>query len=233
MKLIVTRPEDDAGPLAAKLQTLGHEAIMVPLLEIVCRNSIELPDLPFQALCMTSANGLTAEFDVSRFHATPFFAIGPQSATAARRHGFTRVSDKGGNVEGLMLAMARQLDPKNGPILYISGSETTGDLEGKLRHHGFSVTRVMTYDAVPRAVSELPDALAEADGVLLYSPRSARLWTKQVGDTTQEDAAGRLTHFCLSANVAAALPQSWPKRISHKPDENGMLALLDHGGEAE
>lgn len=233
MKLLVTRPLDDAQPLAEKLESLGHEAIIVPLLKIEPRQDVVIPELPFQALCVSSANGLSIKADLGQFHHTPFFAVGPQSAREARRIGFDHVHDKGGNVEGLVRNICKCLKPANGPVLYLSGSETTGDLEGKLKAQGFAVSRVIAYDALPCNVDDLGGLLQGADGVLLYSPRTAKLWVQQVRQAGLETVAASVTHFCLSANVAANLPQQWTKRLSNTPDENGMLSLLDQSGEAE
>ncbi len=233
MKLLVTRPVEDAQPLAEKLEGLGHEAVIVPLLAINPRDGIVLPDLPFQALCVSSANGLAAKADLSVYHHIPFFAIGPQSALEARRQGFDHVHDKGGSVEGLVRTICKCIKPEAGPILYLSGSETTGDLEGKLKTQGFSVSRVIVYDALPCKVAELPSLLEGADGVLLYSPRTTKLWVAQVQSAGLQERAKTLQHFCLSANVAANLPQDWAKRISATPDENGMLTLLDQAAEAD
>jgi uroporphyrinogen-III synthase len=233
MKLLVTRPVEDAQPLAEKLEGLGHEAVIVPLLAIQPRDGVVLPDGPFQALCVSSANGLTTKAELSSFHHIPFFAIGPQSALEARRQGFDHVHDKGGNVEGLVRTMCKSLKPENGPVLYLSGSETTGDLEGKLKAQGFTVARVIVYDAQPCLVDDLESLLSGADGVLLYSPRTTKLWVSQVQKAGLENRAQNLQHFCLSANVAANLPQAWAKRISGTPDENGMLTLLDQSAEAD
>ena len=168
-----------------------------------------------------------AEADLTAFKHLPFFAIGPQSALEARRHGFDHVHDKGGNVEGLVRTMVKQTRPEKGPILYLSGSETTGDLEGKLKTQGFTVARVIAYDAMPCTVDGLAVICKGADGVLLYSPRSAKLWAQQVAEANLGEMVSKLQHFCLSANVAAALPQSWRKTVSAAPDENAMLQLLD------
>jgi uroporphyrinogen-III synthase len=233
MKLLVTRPVEDAQPLADKLGGLGHVAVIVPLLNITPRDGMVLPEGPFQALCVSSANGLAAKADLSVFHHIPFFAIGPQSALEARRQGFDHVHDKGGNVEGLVRMICKSLKPENGPVLYLSGAETTGDLEGKLKTQGFKVARATVYDASPCRVSNLPAMLDGADGVLLYSPRTAKLWVAQVNQADLVNRAKTLQHYCLSANVAANLPQDWAKYVSRTPDENGMLSLLDQSGEAD
>jgi uroporphyrinogen-III synthase len=233
MKLLVTRPLEDAQPLADKLEGLGHEAVVIPLLQIKPRDGVVLAEGPFQATCVSSANGLTAKANLTHLHHIPFFAIGPQSALEARRQGFDHVHDKGGNVEGLVRTLCKSLKPENGPVLYLSGAETTGDLEGKLKAHGFTVVRQVVYDAEPSVVSNLAQLLSGAEGVLLYSPRTAKLWVAQVQQAALVEDVKKIQHFCLSANVAANLPQGWAKRISQTPDENGMLTLLDQSAEAD
>lgn len=47
MRLIITRPEEDALSLKAKLETRGHAAIMAPLLKIVPRSQAFVPPLAY------------------------------------------------------------------------------------------------------------------------------------------------------------------------------------------
>ena len=58
MRLIITRPEEDALPLKAKLETRGHTAILAPLLKIAPRSQTYVPPLAYQLICITSANAL-------------------------------------------------------------------------------------------------------------------------------------------------------------------------------
>jgi uroporphyrinogen-III synthase len=139
------------------------------------------------------------------------------------------VIQQGGDVDGLVSHIQQNLNPVEGPILYLSGAQTSGDPEGRLRAIGFDVTRVITYDAVPTN-PDLRD-LKDADAVLLYSPRSAVLWRTTL-DRHGVDAAG-LMHLCLSANVAAKLPPGFKIKISSSPHEDDMLALLEQQHEVE
>lgn len=231
MHVIVTRPHADAVALEQKLHAMGHEVRCLPLLAIVPRRPVTIPARPYQAICITSANGLQPTLDVTAQLTTPLFSVGPQSAAAARRFGFTRVAVHGGDVRGLAEACRAQLRPDQGPILYLSGAETSGDLEGQLRMGGFDVDRIVTYDARPLRVDDLRAALHWGQAVLHFSPRSAGLWMQAL-DSDGLDASS-LLHCCLSANVAARLPQSWTKRIAATPDESAILATLDRPGKDE
>jgi uroporphyrinogen-III synthase len=230
MKLIITRPMGDGVPLARKLEGRGHEAIIAPLLRIEARTDAILPDNRYQAICITSANVfVNPELLRARQH-LPLYSVGPQSAEAARLAGFTDVRERGGNVRGLAEAIARELPAATGPVLYLSGQQTSGDLQGLLTTQGFEVDRFVIYDAVPLAMTLSQDELSQADGVLLYSPRSARLWVEALSGRKVKNG---FIHFCLSQNVARNLPLGSRLRIAQQPDEDHMLSLLDQAGEAE
>ena len=225
MRLIITRPEEEALALMSKLAGRGHSATLMPLLEIVPRTDIIIPPSNYQAVCVTSANALKNAGLSVQFKNIPLLAVGPQSLDAARQAGFPNASAHGGDLHGLVAHVKANLDPETGPILYLSGAETSADLQALLRASGFMVTRVITYDAVIQKPSGLESALVHADGVLLYSPRTARIWCDLVAGL--EKPAATPKYYCLSENVAKTLPQHWKKRVAETPNEAAMLALLD------
>ena len=227
MRIILTRPAEDAAPLAAKLLQLGHSPIIMPLLKIVARPIMEMPSKNYQAICLTSANAVRVLNDISAFKNIPLFAVGQQSMQMAIEKGFAHVSAHGGDVTGLHRFLASQLMPHNGPILYLSGSETSGDLQGRLHSSGFEVDRFITYDAVKAGISAFQSDIIGAEAVLLYSPRTAKLWVYEIETLKLSETASRIKHICLSPNVAANLPQSWPRAIAENPTETSLLALLD------
>ncbi len=227
MKLIITRPRADAVPLAEQLTRLGHQAFIHPLLDVVPRAGVKVPQKTYQAICITSANGLANAAIPSHLSATPLLCVGPQSAAAAKAKGFVNVSAQGGDVAGLSAWIMQHLKPHDGPLLYLSGAATSGDLEGHLTRAGYDVDRVISYDAEAVTPVELAGTLRIADGVLLYSPRTATLWVEQVEKAEAHQHIGKIMHYCLSPAVAAKLPQNWQKRVAQSPDEMAMLALLD------
>ena len=93
MKLFVTRPRLDAEPLAELLREKGHETVIAPLIEIVPRKHVPIPRLDFQAICITSANGIRS-LAVPLPSGLPVYAVGAQSAVAAKAKGFTNVQDR-------------------------------------------------------------------------------------------------------------------------------------------
>jgi uroporphyrinogen-III synthase len=226
MKLVITRPHLDAVALSEKLIALGHDVVIAPVLEIVPRQNIVVPDFKFQAICLTSANGIrnfTGDIDLN----IPVFAVGEQSARAALDFGFINVVAKGGNVHGLVKAVKHVLISADGPLLYISGAETSGDLQGQLQGLGFHVLRLITYDAVAQDLAGQKEEILSSAGVLLYSPRSAKLWLTQMQKLNLSAQLSEMNHFCLSPQVASELSQYSHILIANSPSEDAMLTLLE------
>ena len=227
MQLIITRPETDALPLKVKLENLGHSAILAPLLKIVPRPDAYIPPLAYQLVCATSANALKSVHLNDDTKKILLLTVGPQSLAVAKQEGFKNCQAHGGDVQGLASHITANFDPKNGPILYLSGAETSSNLRAVLKTSGFAVERVIIYDAIIQTPSEIDRALAKANGVLLYSPRSARIWCDLMVSSKLEKQAAAPTYYCLSDNVAKILPIPWQRRVAKTPDEAAMLALLD------
>lgn len=228
MRILVTRPEEDAAPLAAKLLALGHQVISLPLLTIAPRPHVEIPHEPWQAVLATSANGIRMLEDHDNLKSIRILTVGPQSLIAARAAGYVRAEAYGGDVTGLAAFIVANLKPEAGPLLYLSGAETSGDLEGRLAALGFACHRAIVYDAVAAAdPAPLRASLPDADAVLLYSARSAKIWRDLVTKGGLLAEAARPTYFCLSMNVAKALPEPWSVKVAKTPDETAMLTLLE------
>ena len=229
MRIAVTRPEEDAGLLGAKIETMGHEVIAAPMMSIRPRRDVTLPELAYQAIAVTSANGIRALARPDRLKSFRILTVGPQSLAAARALGFSAEAH-GGNVSGLAAFIRAELDPATGPILYLSGAETTGDLEGQLNAAGFDCRRIVLYDAVPSpTLGQAESAIREGrlDAVLLYSPRTARIWQGLIAAAGLADQTAELRYFCLSRNVAAVLPEGLKVQIAASPGEAALLALLE------
>ena len=237
MRLIVTRPKADAATLAQHLEEAGHEVLLAPLLSIRLADKLEVPERDYQAVLITSANGARAleqRAGLARLRSATAIVVGPASAEAAVRAGFERIEQADGDVHALVRSTVALLRPGNGPLLYISGAVTAGDLAATLQRSGFQVDRVVAYEARP--AEALPGPCAEAiaadgaDGVVLYSPRSARVWAKLVVEAGLAAAAMQMVHYCLSENVAGALREGLGEgvavQVARQPNESALLELI-------
>ncbi len=238
MRLVVTRPSGDSEELATVLRHDGHDVIVEPLLEIVPRETTRPILSRYQGLLVTSANGmryLAVDGVGPGCLGLPVYAVGDASRDAARQAGFSNVESAAGDLAALVALVRERVDPESGPLLYPTGSKVAGDLRAMLGTHGYAVERAVLYDAVP--VDRLKTATAQAlerggvDGVLLFSPRTAAIWTDLVCRSGLAAAAAALNAFCLSRAVAEKVHDGLSGhdanvQTSRTPDLAGMLALL-------
>ncbi len=239
MAVIVTRPEPDAGRLAERLSEKGYEPLVCPLMQIVFDGKAEIPQRDYQAILVTSANGLRALESgglVESLKGAQVIAVGPASARFAGELGFAKVSEAAGSVEALADLVRQTLARDGGPLLYVTGKSRAGDLKADLERGGFDIDRVEVYEAAPAGQldSSIVETIrnGEADAVLLYSPRTARIWAKLVRqDGLAADIAG-VRHVCLSQAVADALYQELGRNltvaVASRPEDDAMLEAMAH-----
>lgn len=235
MRLLVTRPDEDGRALVELLKARGHDALHAPLMDIVAAPDAVWPVIKPQALIITSANGarFAAQHEgAAKWKDLPVLAVGDASADVARAHGFGDVTSADGDVGTLAALIIEKLAPEAGPLLHIAGTVTAGDLKGVLGRRGFEVQRAVLYEA--RAVSELPKAVMAAieardiSGVLIYSPRTARLFMQLVKQAGLQQGLAAVTAFCLSQAVADELAGAqWGEiQVSLAPTQAAMLELV-------
>jgi len=87
MRIVVTRPDDQADPLVARLEALGHEVVRCPLIRIEPLGDEPIDPSPYDWVVVTSRNG--ARELARRLAGRPkrIAAIGPGTAEALREHG--------------------------------------------------------------------------------------------------------------------------------------------------
>jgi uroporphyrinogen-III synthase len=236
MRLLVTRPIEDSQRLAAKLRALGHDPVVAPLMNVYFLEGAALSLDGIQAVLATSANGVRALARRTARRDLVLLAVGPQTAETAAEHGFASITSAQGDAVALAELVAARLDSTRGPLFHAAGAETAGRLRQRLEALGFSVESEILYTA--QAVAPLPkvaaDALAsgELDGVMVFSPRSARIFSGLVTAATLEAACARLDAYCISAAAAEALsPIAFARMaVAGSPNEGAIFSLLTAPG---
>ena len=236
--ILVTRPAEDSGPLAARLRALGFGVSVEPMLEIRWLDGPE-PDVEnVQALLFTSANGVRGYARRTSRRDRPVYAVGDATATAAREAGFAQVESASGDVYALAALVRQRCAATSGPLLHVAGTKLAGDLAGMLAESGFSILRETLYDAVP--TGHLSDGTAAAlrtgtlDAVLFFSPRTARSFVRLVNEAGLIDRCRTVDALCLSPAVAEAARTygelgvtPWQSvRVAPRPEQDSLLGLL-------
>jgi uroporphyrinogen-III synthase len=240
--VLVTRPAEDAGPLARRIEALGHRALCEPLLVIRFLDGATLDLDGAQALAFTSANGVRA-----LMHTKPdaprlglrVFAVGKATAAAARAAGFGNVAAAGGDVNSLARNIVAELRPDAGAVVHVAGRERAGDLSAALAAKGFDSRRAVLYaaDAVESFSPATVDALRSGaiDDVVIFSPRTARGFVTLLARAGLAREPERLRLVALSHRVveAAQGPRFAAVAVAARPDQDALLDLLDTGASGE
>jgi len=235
MRILVTRPELDAGLEVEALAARGHDAVLSPLLVIEQVKGATLDLAGVQALIVTSRNALRAlshhpALDAAR--KLPVFAVGEATAESARALGFAKVIQGSGTGAGLAQLIAGQAGSSGGRLVHLAGETLAFDLKSALEARGFRVSQPVIYRAVP-ATELAPEALSriragKLDGVILLSPRTAKTFLallERYGAVTQ---GKRLVCYCISEAVAEVVtPLGFRVRVAAHKREEDVLALLD------
>lgn len=235
MRVLVTRPEEDAGGLVERIAALGHEAVHAPLIKIETRAGVEIDLAGAQAIVATSRNALRALATNPALDAAlqlPLLAVGRATAAFAREMGFREVHTGPGDGSGLAETIRAMLNPAHGALLHISGETLAFDLAAALAPAGFTIRRAIVYRSTP--ADRLPPLVADRlrdsslDAVTLMSPRTAETYARLVAEAGLVEAARGPAYICLSPAVAERLSPIAPGHVltPPTPSTEEMLALL-------
>jgi uroporphyrinogen-III synthase len=233
VRLLVTRPEPDAGETAARLRAMGHAVMLQPMLRVVFADAPEgLPDPA--ALIATSRNGvraLAAWPIAAAWRGKPLFVTGEGTAQTSAEAGFTDVRSGGADAAALANRIVRDLGKGEGPIVYAAARDRTGALAGGLTAAGYDLRVVEAYRAEP--VAELDPGVAGAlragriDGILVFSRRTAEAFVAAVDAAGLSPVLAGIACFALSERTAQPLRALSPLvRVAERPDFDGILALI-------
>ncbi len=235
MKIVITRPEEDAERFAGDVRSAGAEPVIAPLMAVRYLDGAPPTLDGAQALLFTSANGVRALARATKHgsggRGLPVFAVGDATAAAARDAGFTNVRSAEGDVADLASLAAGALDPAAGRLLHVAGTAVAGDLAVDLAARGFEVARAVLYEMEIAEI--LPTAAADVlqaggGGIALFSPRTADLFAQLVLDAGLAGACAGTTAFCLSDAVAGSISGlRWGGvRVAARPTAAALLASI-------
>jgi uroporphyrinogen-III synthase len=233
MHLLLTRPDTgEPDALQAALAEAGHHITNAPLLTVTPAGA--MPSLEgVQGLIATSRNGLKAVAPLpAAALALPLFAVGPATGALGHALGFRKVIEGPGTGRELAEAIASDVDPAAGALVHLAGDTLAYDIKGALTAKGFTVQTEVVYRSEPVAgfTPEVADTFRRdsLDGVVLMSPRTAKVYGKLVADAALTAEAAGLVYFCLSEAVARELAVlgSVTIEVARSPNSQEMLALI-------
>jgi len=208
MRVWVTRTQPEADATAARLEALGHDPVVLPVLEARPIAGVQLDLTGVDALAFSSRNGVVAFAALTPRRDLPVFAVGDATAQAARAVGFGWVSSAGGDLGDLSALLARE---RPGRVLHPGALEPAGEIDG--------VLALPIYET--RETGAVPDG--PIDAVLIHSPRAGRAAAAALAGHPEGVSA-----YAISSAAAAPLEglNFHLVAVAPYPNEEALLKLL-------
>jgi len=237
MRVLVTRPEEEAIATARVLSLRGHSAIVSPVLEVRFL-SPDLPALRFQGLVVTSANGVRGLGRLAGFKALrglPVFTVGEATAGAARTLGFREVRVAAGDAKALANLILGEAERGGPPLLYAAGRDRKPVLELRLAEADLPLLALEVYAMEPVAALSSGAAAAleqgAVDAVLHFSRRSAAAFLAAAAGSGVLALALQAPQLAISRDAAEPLAHAGASLIAvcAEPSLEAIIGRLDSG----
>ncbi|QYZ69862.1 uroporphyrinogen-III synthase [Neotabrizicola shimadae] len=224
LPVLVTRPEPQASRFAADFRARLGDSVRVVLSPLMAPVFLS-PPLPMaKALVLTSESAVQALPGLSGPLPRRAFCVGGRTAEAAHAAGLEAMSAEGD--AAALAALILSASPE-GPLLWLRGEDTAGDLAGTLARAGVRLEQAVVYRQDPQPLSPTAQALLRGpDPVIvpLFSPRTAGLFAEAaIGGTAP-------LHLCsMSAAVdrAASDLAVRSRTIAARPTGEALLADVE------
>lgn len=236
MRILITRPRESAAALASRLQELGHQVTIAPLIHLtpVSKHLLKLPPPScFEAIVTTSQQAIRCLANLTSQRDFPLWCVGTESARIAQELGFQTIHAAEGTAENLVAKLLKTLIPPfQKPVLHASGDVIRVNVAEALQAKGIPAQRIIVYKTEEAVTfpSEIQSALKmnKLDVALFYSPRTARIFRNLCQTAGLDPYCSSLTALCLSEGIAAEIRHlPWKTiHIAKKTSTDDLLMIL-------
>lgn len=230
--ILITRASEHALPTQKDVQALGCDTLIAPMMDIVPVTDVQPISATTAALIITSRNALTGIKTLQNIETFPLFIVGKETAALFKAAGFNKIVATAEQSADLPRLIKASVAPNAGALVHITSEHAHTEFYDPLLDAGFGIDQRIVYSA--DAAKQFDAATLKAlndnalNGVVFYSARTAEIFNSLITASGQGGALKRLTAFCLSDAVAAALDKaSWKSVITAKsPTHQSMMDSL-------
>ncbi|MCW2392890.1 uroporphyrinogen-III synthase [Sphingobium sp. B1D7B] len=213
---LILRPQPGSDASAAKAAALGLEVVQLPLFEVVAVHEEPLPQGPFDALLITSANGARYGGEaLACFPDLPVYVVGEASADAVREAGHPDVIIGGGDAASTVPMI---VGAGHRRILHVCGEETR-----PFDPLDLSITRHICYRTEARDMRRYTKMLVTMPPsvIAVHSPAAGRRLNALMPPACRN-------HFLIAISQAAAdaTGSGWRRvSVAQEPNDSALLRL--------
>ena len=228
MHILLTRPLDDCKDLIIKFKSLGHKVSHLPVIKIESLEYEKIDFNDYKGIIFTSANAvknLNLENINKKINC---FCVGSATEKIVKQKGFQNIFCAEGNVNNLKEIILQSFDCKQGSLLYVSGLIISSNLDRDLISEGYSVKRIVNYNALP--VEEINEEFINdlksliPDMIFIYSENSAKNCLNLLKKYGLTDIWMNTNLMCIGEKASAVLNEiKWKKIFLFNPGEEEFL----------
>jgi uroporphyrinogen-III synthase len=219
LPLLLLRPQPGNDASAARARAIGLDPVQLPLFEIGRVDAGPVPEGPFDAILLSSANGARFGAVVLRALAhLPAYAVGEATARAVREAGVEIVKIGGGDAASTATMMVAEGHDR---VLHLCGADVR-----PFDPQGLTVTRHIVYQVAERADEAARPELERLSSavVAIHSPRAGR----RLATLVPAEERQRFHLAAISAAAADACGSGWASiAISPTPDDTALLHCVE------
>jgi len=149
MNILVTRPKESAHPLIIRLQELGHQVTIDPLIHITPLDPKDLLKsfpVSFEAIITTSQQAIRCLSNLTSRRDFTLWCVGSESAKVATELGFQNIQTGQGSSEDLLDKLLTNIAPSlDKPLIHVSGDVIRVDMVKALHDKGYPAQNVIVY----------------------------------------------------------------------------------------
>lgn len=233
MKVLITRANPAAIQTATTLKENGHEAILLPLFEIVDTKN-PIPEFEYDGFIFTSKNSVEILQNRNWQPTNPntaAFCVGEKTEKAAKALGFTNTYCASGG--GAALAkLISGLNLQGNRLIYFSTPDRSFNMKTALKPADIGVDTIDIYQAksITPTDQSLLDALKAVSNayIFVYSALSAQHLAQTLETINQTSILNGCTLVGISKQAVKPLEHIEWKGIftAKKPEEMHMISLI-------
>jgi len=228
MHILFTRPLEDCREIILKFQSLGHDVSHLPLITIEGLKYGSLNYSDFEGVVFTSSNAIKF-LDIKDIDKKMIcFCVGNATEKKARSVGFQNVFTAEGNVNNLKELILQNFNSSQGKLIYVSGEDTSGNLDKQLMSEGYNVERIINYRANP--IDKYDEGFIEKlklkmpEVTYVYSQNSAINFLKIIRNYQLETLWMNTNLMCIGEKTSTILNEiKWKKIFLFNPGEEEFL----------
>ena len=227
--ILLTRPLVQSQRFSAELQGVlgGVEVCISPLMATELLDP-EIPEGQFVAAIITSETGVIAAARLRDKSNLPWhvYCVGRRTEEAARRLGFDPAPAQS-DAKSLIASLLAQ--PPHGPLVFLRGEDSAGDIESSLKVAGIETVSTVVYRQRSQPLSAAAAHFLQQPRAIvlpLFSPRSARLMSEALRAI---DVKATLLVAAMSDAVALAARALEPAeiKVADRPESAAMIDAVD------